>query len=196
MKPFQDRYRRKHNLKYILDLALTLSIMTHKKCPYCSEDVLKEAIFCKHCKTDLSNRLENEIKNIHTKKTDNPLTILDNLKNKLSSKQLQLLHMELIKQRRNIWIAYLLWFFLGVLGIHQFYIGYSGSKLHWGGIHIISLILGPILIGSGATGAMLIGSLLLCAVGIKLIYDMFTIPTQVKKANEIIEYKIIEKITV
>lgn len=30
--------------------------MTKKKCPYCFEDIASEAVFCKHCRTDLDSK--------------------------------------------------------------------------------------------------------------------------------------------
>ena len=60
-------------------------------------------------------------------------------------------------EQKNSLTAYLLWFFVGFLGIHKFYLGKNG-------IGILYLLTGGIL-------------------GIGLIYDLFTIPSQVEKAN-------------
>lgn len=55
-------------------------------------------------------------------------------------------------------IAYVLWFFLGVIGIHKFYLEKNG----WGILYIF-------------TGG-------LCGLG--LLYDLFTLPRQVREYNE------------
>ncbi len=58
---------------------------------------------------------------------------------------------------KNLGVAYLLWFFLGILGIHHFYLGKVGRGLLW----------------------LLTGGLL----GIGLLVDLFTLPSQVRQVN-------------
>lgn len=61
-------------------------------------------------------------------------------------------------KEKEVWVTYLLWFFLGLLGVHKFYLG----KIGWGILYIF-------------TGRIfLIGWLI----------DIFTIPPQVRRANE------------
>jgi TM2 domain-containing membrane protein YozV len=57
----------------------------------------------------------------------------------------------------SIGIAYVLWFFLGVFGVHRFYLGRTGSGLLW----------------------LLTGGL--CGVG--QLVDLFLIPSLVDEAN-------------
>ena len=59
---------------------------------------------------------------------------------------------------KETWIAYILWFFLGILGIHKFYVNKTG----WG---ILYLFTGGII-------------------GIGLLIDLFTIPSQVRNYNQ------------
>ncbi len=61
-------------------------------------------------------------------------------------------------KEREIWVAYLLWFLLGLLGVHKFYLG----KMGWGILYIFT------------GGSFLIGWLV----------DIFTIPSQVRRYNE------------
>ncbi|MFD1362731.1 TM2 domain-containing protein [Lentibacillus salinarum] len=67
---------------------------------------------------------------------------------------------------KNIALCYILWFFLGQLGIHRFYTGRVGSG-------ITQLLLG--LIG-WATSWLLVGYLLLIPLWIWLFIDIFLIP--------------------
>ena len=59
---------------------------------------------------------------------------------------------------KETWVAYLLWFFLGLLGVHKFYLRQTG----WGIVYILT------------GGLFVVGWLL----------DLFTIPSQVRRANE------------
>ena len=61
-------------------------------------------------------------------------------------------------KEREVWVTYLLWFFLGFVGVHKFYLG----KMGWGIIYIFT------------GGLFLIGWLV----------DIFTIPSQVRRYNE------------
>ena len=58
---------------------------------------------------------------------------------------------------KDLGMAYLLWFFLGVIGVHQFYLGKTGRG---------------------------VGYLLTLAwFGIGLLVDLFTLPSQVRTVN-------------
>lgn len=58
---------------------------------------------------------------------------------------------------KSVGVAYVLWFFLGVIGVHKFYLGKTGI---------------------GISYIFTLGWL-----GIGLIIDLFTLPSQVRKAN-------------
>ena len=60
-------------------------------------------------------------------------------------------------KEKETWVAYLLWFFFGFIGVHKFYLG----KMGWG---ILYLLTG---------GIFLIG----------WVIDLFTIPSQVRQVN-------------
>jgi TM2 domain-containing membrane protein YozV len=59
---------------------------------------------------------------------------------------------------KAVWIAYLLMFFLGLLGIHKFYLGKPG----WGMVYIL-------------TGGIM---------GVGLLIDLFSLPAQVRHYNQ------------
>lgn len=65
--------------------------------------------------------------------------------------------------RKSVALAYVLWFFLGSLGIHRMYCGRVGS-----GIAMLALT----VIGT-ATFPILVGHLLLFVVGIWWLIDLF-----------------------
>ena len=69
--------------------------------------------------------------------------------------------------KRELWITYLLWFFLGLIGVHKFYL----NKFGWGILYILT------------GGIFLIG----------WIVDLFTIPMQVRAYNEQIDKMIQQK---
>lgn len=60
-------------------------------------------------------------------------------------------------KERELWVAYLLWFFLGFVGVHKFYVNKMG--------------MGILYIFTG--GLFVIGWLI----------DLFTLPSQVRKYN-------------
>lgn len=68
---------------------------------------------------------------------------------------------------RNMVIAYVLWFFLGQLGLHRFYLGRTGSA-------IVQLILG--LVGYMTFAIFGLGLLFLIPLWIWLFIDIFLIP--------------------
>lgn len=76
---------------------------------------------------------------------------------------------------KGIGIAYLLWFFLGGVGAHRFYLGAHSSA-------IIQLIL-PLTGWSMLLAKQPIGLLLVLFAGLWILSDAFAIPGMVRKAN-------------
>ncbi len=68
---------------------------------------------------------------------------------------------------RNILVAYLLWFFLGQLGVHRFYLGRIGSG-------IAQLLLG--VVGYVLLAVLGLGLIFLIPLWIWLLVDLFLIP--------------------
>lgn len=110
----------------------------------------------------------------------------------LSDREYQMLQAKLQEYNRSHGVAYLLWFFLGTLGVHKFYIGKAGMGVLYIGLLIVSSIgfvatFGDVenvvwwVFPGGALGAM-------------LIYDLFSIPSQINKVKEGKKAKIISEI--
>lgn len=79
----------------------------------------------------------------------------------------------IIVQQKSMAVAYLLWFFLGQLGIHKFYLNKTGMGIAY-------LLLGIV---GWATTVLLIGWAILAVLWIMLVIDLFTIPGSVESAN-------------
>ena len=75
---------------------------------------------------------------------------------------------------KTVGLTYVLWFFLGLFGVHKFYLGKTGMGL-------LYLIMGVIGL---STTFIVVGFFILAAEGILLLIDLFTIPSQVESANE------------
>jgi len=75
--------------------------------------------------------------------------------------------------KKSAVVAYLLWFFLGALGGHRFYVGKIGSAIGM----IILLVIGSMLAMVG------IGTVLLAILGIWVIVDAFLIPKWIRIDN-------------
>ena len=88
----------------------------------------------------------------------------------LSTEQQMLVEQRLSNDKKSVMVAYLLWFFLGGLGAHRFYLGKTGSAV----VMLIMLVLGVILT------AVYIGLLVLLALGIWLLVDAFLIPGMIE----------------
>lgn len=75
--------------------------------------------------------------------------------------------------KKSAGVAYLLWFFLGGLGGHRFYLGHSGTAAT---ILILTLV-------GVVTSFIAVGFIPLLIVGMWLIVDLFLIPGMVKTHN-------------
>ncbi|TJY39894.1 TM2 domain-containing protein [Cohnella pontilimi] len=92
----------------------------------------------------------------------------------MDARQLMLLESEVKSQGKNMFLAYVLWYFLGLLGGHRFYMQKKGSA-------VAMLILSITVIG-------------LIVTGIWIIVDAFLLHTWVKDHNRQLEYKLVHEI--
>lgn len=107
------------------------------------------------------------------------------LKEELDTRQLAILSSEMEKRKKSVLVAYLLYLFFGSIGAHKFYL----EETEWGIVYLSFLILGI------ATFAFGVGIFLLGFMGICLLVDLFTIPKQVRKYNDMVENEIILELT-
>lgn len=96
------------------------------------------------------------------------------MKSELDTKELLLLESEVKNRGKNMVVAYLLWWFLGILGGHRFYIGKTGSA-------IAMLILSITFFG-----------LIITAVWV--IVDAFLLHKYVKDINDDVERQVLSEI--
>jgi TM2 domain-containing membrane protein YozV len=97
------------------------------------------------------------------------------LKSKLETRELLLLDSELKNRGKSMVVAYLLWYFLGLVGAHRFYMGRTGSA-------IAQLILSITVVG-------------LIVTSIWWIVDAFLTHQWVKDKNHELESKVLAELT-
>ena len=95
---------------------------------------------------------------------------LDNLllKQDMTTQNLQMIQLEMNKRQKSSAAAWLLWFFLGVIGAHRYYLG---------------------KIKTGIAMTLTLGGL-----GIWVLVDLFLMSGMIREANEKIEADIISQI--
>ena len=70
--------------------------------------------------------------------------------------------------KKSVGIAYLLWFFLGTLGVHRFYLGQWATGL----VMLVCTVLSVVTFGIS-----------LLVTGVYMLWDMVTIPGKVQRIN-------------
>ncbi|MFA7107917.1 MAG: TM2 domain-containing protein [Sphaerochaetaceae bacterium] len=120
-------------------------------------------------------------------------------KNQLTEHQLSILASEMEKNQKSTGLAYVLLFFCGSLGIHKFYLGEVKMGLTYlilGLVGWISLIVGfsSASVYEEGAGATIFSILIFCVIGILLLIDLFTLPSQVKTNYEVIESQCIDSL--
>jgi TM2 domain-containing membrane protein YozV len=98
----------------------------------------------------------------------------------ISVQEQMLIEQRVTNEAKSVGAAYLLWFFLGSLGAHRFYLGRSLS----GAIMLILLVIGGITLVIG------IGAILLIVVGIWALIDAFLIPGMVAQQKNVVRQRL------
>jgi TM2 domain-containing membrane protein YozV len=91
-------------------------------------------------------------------------------KQDLTTQELQILATEMEKRKKSTGVAWLLWFFLGGIGGHRYYLGKIGTGI------LMTITLG--------------------CLGIWTLIDLFLLSGMIRKANSEIEQQIIEEIRI
>ncbi|MFD1887071.1 TM2 domain-containing protein [Paenibacillus wenxiniae] len=97
-------------------------------------------------------------------------------KSQLDARELMLLESEVKTYGKNMVVAYVLWYFLGIFGAHRFYMGKIGTA-------VTQLILSLTFFGMAVTMVW-------------WIVDAFLVHTWVKERNAYVESNIIDQILV
>ena len=92
---------------------------------------------------------------------------------------------------KSIGIAYLLWFFAGGLGAHKFYLRRPGLGflyicflvLWWTGVFSVGSDAVSLATGHHPSGHSGLTALMMAPLSLALLYDLFTIPLQVRAVN-------------
>ena len=102
----------------------------------------------------------------------------------LSTEQLLMVQSEFEKKKINKTPAYLLWFFLGTLGVHRFFIGDKGIGITQLALTVVGWL----------TAIFLVGFIFLGIVGIWLLVDIFMLSSRIDQINEKKEMHIIAEL--
>jgi hypothetical protein len=92
----------------------------------------------------------------------------------ISTEQLAVVEQRIANENKSTALAYVLWFFTGLLGIHNFYIG--RTKL--GVVELICGFGGFVLLASRADTVLAV--IMVSTWGLLLLIDLFTIPSGIK----------------
>jgi hypothetical protein len=107
----------------------------------------------------------------------------------LTDRELIIFNSELDRKRKSTAVAYVLYFFLGGIGGHKFYMGkpligffYALSSL--GSLVFLAAAFDTSDITEDISTVLAVGSLPLLWFGIMMLLDLFTIPRQIKKQED------------
>ena len=102
----------------------------------------------------------------------------------LSTQEQILIEQRVTNESKSTGLAYVLWFFLGAIGVHRFYLGRGGSGFAMLALFVVGLL----------TAAAGIGFVFLAVLGIWALVDLFLIPGMVRRNQEIIRQRMTSQI--
>jgi len=127
-------------------------------------------------------------------------------KERLTEKQIAILQTELMKSQRQVGFAYVLTLIGGFFGLHKLYLEKTGQAGLYLFLGLVVILSGVIMLSVGGLIGFFMGSsraaeamgfssvlsficliILICLI----IYDLFTLPEQVKRFNDELEEKIV-----
>jgi TM2 domain-containing membrane protein YozV len=125
----------------------------------------------------------------------------------LSDKDVAIFNAEVQRQSKSTGLAYVLWFFVGTFGVHKFYMG----RPVWGLIYLLLCGVGYLFFFGGliasmaaqendpagamqGSGAAAIGLAALILLGLFLLWDLFTIPRQLRQKEEKVKTKLLNQL--
>lgn len=109
----------------------------------------------------------------------------------LSDREYQMLESRMRDYDKSHGLAYVLWFFLGSLGVHKFYIGKVMMGFVYPILSMIAFVNFIVTIASPENFGWWIIPLMI--LGFLLIYDLITIPGQIRSVKEKKKVKILNK---
>jgi hypothetical protein len=112
----------------------------------------------------------------------------------LSIEEQQLVEARVANERRSVGLAYVLWFFLGLLGIHNFYLGRTLLALFQLFAGVAAAI---ILVSAGAQhrpGLFGFGIALGAVWALSFVADLFLIPSRARRYSERVRARAAEEI--
>ncbi len=124
----------------------------------------------------------------------------------LSEQDLTIFNAELDRTRKSPVLAYVLWFFFGSIGAHQFYMGKVGRAvlyialgvcLWWSivsGVMVAAVAENPDQGAAGGAAMWMLGGLAVMVLGLLLLIDLFTIPSQIRKREDGIRAELLGKL--
>jgi len=120
----------------------------------------------------------------------------------LSERDITILNAELDRQKKSVAVSYLLWLFLGWLGVHQLYLGRMLRAalypllLLGGYVFSLSAVFAPATAEAEAVGGtFIIGAFMFAAYGLLILWDMITLPRQHAKRETRIKMRLLKTMT-
>lgn len=188
-----------------LAAELLAGVKRNKACKFCAEQILESARICRYCNRDQFRDEQRE----KERQEDELIAAIDQFDlsravSLLPQAQQAAYQSEVDRQKKSTGIAYLFFVLLGCFGAHKFYC----RERDWGFAYLIPTIINlPLLLAfvfgvatasqQAALGIILIGLIAfvtifaLASLSIGMTVDLFCIPMQVSKANDLIRRNIL-----